>query len=87
MIRTHREDSVILWIVTDTGDGITPDDLPHLFERFYRTDRSRSRATGGSGLGLTIVKQIVLAHGGTVRAFSPPPDQAHGAQFVVTLPA
>jgi two-component system sensor histidine kinase BaeS len=52
--------------VTDTGEGIPADDLPHVFDRFRRVDPSRTRATGGTGLGLAIVKQIVDAHGGSV---------------------
>lgn len=52
--------------VTDTGGGIAPVDLPHLFDRFYRVDKSRSRSSGGSGIGLVIVKQLVDAHGGQV---------------------
>jgi signal transduction histidine kinase len=56
--------------VTDTGIGIPKEDLPHIFERFYRTDKSRSRATGGSGIGLTIAAAIIHAHGGTVSAES-----------------
>jgi signal transduction histidine kinase len=52
--------------VRDTGEGIPPEDLPHIFERFYRADRSRSRRTGGRGLGLAIVQQIVERHGGVV---------------------
>ncbi|MCB0160116.1 MAG: HAMP domain-containing protein, partial [Caldilineaceae bacterium] len=85
-VTTQLVDATVVWRVTDTGSGIAAEDLPHIFERFYRTDRSRSRATGGSGLGLAIVKQIVLAHGGTVAVHSPPPEQARGTQFVVTLP-
>lgn len=57
-------------LVRDTGSGIPPEELPYIFERFYRTEKSRNRRTGGSGLGLTIVKQLVTAHGGTVRAES-----------------
>ncbi len=49
--------------VTDTGSGIAPEDLPHVFDRFYRADKSRTRASGGSGIGLAIVKQLVEAHG------------------------
>jgi signal transduction histidine kinase len=56
--------------VADTGCGIAPEDLPLIFERFYRADRSRARATGGAGLGLTIVRTLVEAHGGTLRATS-----------------
>jgi signal transduction histidine kinase len=56
--------------VEDTGVGVPPEDLPFIFERFYRADRSRTRSTGGTGLGLTIVKQLVEAHGGRVSAVS-----------------
>lgn len=63
-------DGRVLVTVRDTGNGIPPEDLPHVFERFYRADRSRARATGGSGLGLTIAKQIVEAHGGQIWAQS-----------------
>lgn len=69
--------------VKDTGAGISPADLPHIFDRFYRVDRARSGATGGSGLGLAIVKAIVTAHGGSVRAQSTP---GHGTCILFTLP-
>ena len=54
--------------ITNTGPSISEEDLAQIFERFYRTDPSRSRSTGGTGLGLTIVKQLVELHGGTVVA-------------------
>jgi two-component system sensor histidine kinase BaeS len=69
--------------VHDTGVGIAPDQLPHVFDRFYRCDASRSRETGGSGLGLAIVRQLVAAHGGTVAAASEP---GRGSTFTVHLP-
>lgn len=75
--------SVILE-VSDTGAGIDPEHLPLIFERFYRADASRNRATGGAGLGLAIVKQLVEAHGGSVTALNLP---ASGALFRVILPA
>jgi signal transduction histidine kinase len=74
---------VVAISVTDTGAGIAPEDLPHIFERFYRADSSRSRATGGSGLGLTIARRIVEAHGGQIAATSEP---GHGSRFTFTLP-
>jgi len=70
-------------IVSDTGEGIPPGDLPHVFDRFYRVDRSRTRDTGGSGLGLTIVKRLVEAHGGTIQVQSEP---GKGSRFTFTLP-
>ncbi len=70
--------------VADTGPGIAPEDLAHVFDRFYRTDRSRSRETGGSGLGLAIARSIVEMHGGRISAASVP-DQ--GSAFTVSLPA
>ena len=70
--------------VTDTGHGIPAGDLPFIFERFYRVDKSRTRATGGSGLGLTIAKRLVEAHGGTITVQSEP---GKGSRFAFTLPA
>jgi len=70
--------------VRDTGAGIAPEHLPHVFERFYRADPSRSRATGGAGLGLAIVRHLAEAQGGDVRAESEP---GRGTRMVVRLPA
>ncbi|MFQ6117591.1 MAG: sensor histidine kinase, partial [Candidatus Bipolaricaulia bacterium] len=69
--------------VSDTGEGISPEDLPYIFERFYRADKSRSRATGGAGLGLTIAKQLIETHGGRIWAES---VSGQGATFVFALP-
>jgi signal transduction histidine kinase len=69
--------------VTDDGPGIAPQDLPYVFERFYRGDRSRSRRGGSTGLGLSISRKLVEAHGGRMWAESTP-DQ--GARFVFRLP-
>ena len=71
--------------VTDNGDGIPADALPRIFERFYRTDTARSRDRGGSGIGLTIARAIVEAHGGTLRAESD--GVGRGARFVCTFPS
>jgi signal transduction histidine kinase len=70
--------------VADTGIGIAPEDLSHLFERFYRADRSRSRGGGGSGVGLTIAKHLVEAQGGAIRAESL--GLGKGTTFTFTLP-
>jgi two-component system sensor histidine kinase BaeS len=69
--------------VTDTGRGINEDDLPHLFDRFYRADMSRSRATGGSGLGLSIARHLVEAHGGSINVAS---TVGSGSRFSIELP-
>ncbi len=76
----------LLLSVQDSGPGIAAADLPHIFDRFYRGDRSRSRETGGSGLGLTIARQLVEAHGGRIWVESPPPGQEKGSVFHVLLP-
>jgi len=70
--------------VSDTGAGIAPEPLPHLFERFYRADTARDRTHGGSGIGLAICKALTEAHGGTITATSDGPGA--GASFTVTLP-
>mgnify|MGYP001117753717 CR=1 FL=1 len=69
--------------VSNTGEGIAPEHLPYLFERFYRVDPSRNRATGGAGLGLAIVKNLVEAQGGRVRVYS---VEGQGASFSFTVP-
>jgi signal transduction histidine kinase len=70
-------------IVKDSGKGIPEEDVPHIFDRFYRADRSRTRATGGIGLGLTIVKKIVQHHGGAIYVES---ERGKGSTFMVALP-
>jgi signal transduction histidine kinase len=74
----------IAFEIRDTGPGIAPTDLPHIFERFYRTDRARSRESGGSGLGLAIVQRLVEAQGGKVDVSS---ELGKGTTFCVLLPA
>jgi signal transduction histidine kinase len=69
--------------VQDTGIGIAPEHLPHIFERFYRADPARTRVRGGTGLGLSIVDWVVRAHGGRIEVSS---ELRHGTTFVVMLP-
>jgi len=71
-------------VQADTGIGISPEHLPHIFERFYRVDKSRSRAGGGSGIGLTIARHLVEAHGGRIWVESAGAGQ--GSTFAFTLP-
>lgn len=82
-LRSRRTSTQAVIDVIDTGVGIAPEDLPHVFDRFYRADPSRTRRTGGSGLGLAIVRAIVSQHGGTVNVESTP---GQGARFTVALP-
>jgi heavy metal sensor kinase len=82
-VSTHVENGAVLLSVADTGQGIPDKDLPHVFERFYRVDVSRSHNLGGAGLGLAICKAIIDAHGGTIQASSQP---GAGSTFTVRLP-
>jgi signal transduction histidine kinase len=81
----QEEDSpqALLISVTDTGQGIPPEDLPYVFERFYRSDKSRARGSGGSGLGLAIARQLIEAHGGRIWVES---EVERGSVFSFTLP-
>ena len=78
-----QEANSILLKVKDTGQGIAPEELPKLFDRFYRADKGRSKETGGSGLGLSIVKLIVETHGGTIWAES---QLGHGMTVILRFP-
>lgn len=78
-----ERDGAIEVAVKDTGPGIPSEHLPHIFERFYRVDKARSRSEGGVGLGLAIAKHIAQLHGGNIRVASTP---AKGSVFVVSLP-
>lgn len=70
--------------VSDTGPGIDPEDLPHVFERFYRGEKSRSRATGGAGIGLAVAREVARAHGGEITVES---ETGRGSTFRFRLPA
>jgi signal transduction histidine kinase len=83
MISTEVKDKYAFLEVSDTGIGIAAEHLPHLGERFYRVDKSRSREAGGSGLGLSIARSIAVAHGGTLTLTSMP-DQ--GTTVTIKLP-
>ena len=80
-----RAGAEVVFTVTDDGDGIGAEHLPHIFERFYRADSARDRGRGGSGIGLAIVKALTEAHGGHVNVASRGPGQ--GTTFTVTVPA
>jgi signal transduction histidine kinase len=82
-LTAHRDSGRILIDVVDTGEGISQEDLPHIFERFYRGEKSRNRGTGGAGLGLAIAQGIIRAHGGDISAESQP---GVGTSFHVSLP-
>ena len=86
-IRISVEESgeLVSLSVKDTGAGIEPEYLAHVFDRFYRVDPNRSRETGGSGLGLAITQALVQAHGGEIQAFSSGVDQ--GSTFTMSFPA
>jgi signal transduction histidine kinase len=83
-IQTAADSQQITIAIEDSGEGIAPEHLSHVFDRFYRVDRARARDSGGSGLGLAIVRAIVQAHGGDVRVQSEGPGQ--GSIFIVNLP-
>ncbi|MBR0167926.1 MAG: hypothetical protein IJQ08_04590 [Synergistaceae bacterium] len=81
-LRLYARDKEAVIEVADTGIGISPEDLPNIFERFWRADESRTRVTGGSGVGLAIVKATVEAHGGKISAVS---KKGEGTCFTVSL--
>jgi signal transduction histidine kinase len=94
-LRAETTPRALTLTVADDGSGISPEHLPHIFDRFYRADRARTRSApattgarhpgaGGSGLGLAISAAIVEAHGGTVTAESP--GEGQGSTFTIRLP-
>jgi signal transduction histidine kinase len=84
-IAARQEGDNVAFSVRDSGIGIAAEHLPHVFERFYRADRSRARSSGGSGVGLTIARALAAAMGGVLRAESGGPGQ--GSTFTLVLPA
>lgn len=82
-VSLHSDGDEAVIDVVDTGIGIAPEDVPHVFDRFWRADKARSRNMGGTGLGLSIAKWIVEKSGGTVRVES---TVGHGSTFEVRLP-
>jgi len=82
-VKLASEAEAAVLSVSDTGQGIAPEDLPHIFERFYRADKARSSAAGRTGLGLAITKAIVEGHGGSIEAAS---VLGSGTTFTVRLP-
>jgi signal transduction histidine kinase len=82
-VAVQKKDNWVEISVTDNGEGIPTKDLPNIFERLYRVDKSRTRATGGSGLGLTIARRLVEAHGGSISAKS---ELGKGSRFSFTIP-
>ncbi len=82
-VSVDRDDGSAVLEVSDNGVGITAQALPHVFERFYRADKARSRNSGGAGLGLAIAKAICTAHGAEIKVSS---QEGHGSRFIVELP-
>ncbi|MGZ4351850.1 MAG: sensor histidine kinase, partial [Solirubrobacteraceae bacterium] len=82
-VRARLVEGAVQVEVADDGEGIPPDALPRIFDRFTRADAARTRSGGGAGLGLAICREIVQAHGGTIEAHS---EVGHGARFVLNLP-
>ncbi|MEC5425328.1 ATP-binding protein [Virgibacillus sp. C22-A2] len=82
LLEVSQNKREIITIISDEGEGIPEEDLPYIFERLYRVEKSRSRLSGGTGLGLTIAKEIVESHGGTIEVRS---KLGEGSSFIITL--
>lgn len=83
LITCDQREGQVLFSVIDKGEGIAPDDLPKIFTKFYRAEKSRNRNSGGTGLGLTICQSIVRRHGGEIIVNS---EQGRGSSFSFTIP-
>jgi signal transduction histidine kinase len=81
-LEVFQDDSEVLIVISDSGEGIAEEDLKYIFERLYRAEKSRSRSKGGSGLGLTIAKEIVALHNGSMEVES---NIGEGTRFKITL--
>jgi len=84
LVQVFREKSAVHFSISDTGIGISADQIPYIFNRFYRSDKSRTRASGGSGIGLTIAKALVQAHQGKIWAESS--GEGKGSTFSIMIP-
>ena len=82
-LSVEKTDQAVRITIQDTGAGIPPEDLPFVFDRFWKGDKTRARSSGGSGLGLAIARQLVSAHGGTIKVES---EEGVGTRFIVQLP-
>ena len=85
-LKAKDDQNFVQIIIQDSGNGIFPEDLPHIFEHFYRSDKSRSRQSGGSGIGLSLAKQFVENHNGTIYAENVSPAGGGGARIIINLP-
>jgi signal transduction histidine kinase len=83
MAKTRRKRETIILVISDTGQGIPPDDLPRIFDRFFRSEASRAAGEGGFGLGLAIAKSIVDSMGGEIEVES---EIGQGTTFLVRVP-
>jgi len=83
VVMARTKESEVEVSVRDTGEGIRSEDLPHIFDRFYRADKSRVQVASGTGLGLAIARQLVKAHGGRIEVES---EVGRGTQFTFALP-
>ena len=82
-VKLYREGGWVVSAFSNRAEGLTAEDAAHVFERFYRVDKARSRETGGTGLGLAITRKVILMHHGAVRLVS---KEGEGSTFIVRIP-